>query len=505
MKAMRMRVAGVWAVCFALAAASAVVTLLSLYAGLPAEDKSTALRLLGATGDLPFLIALLLAVVCGFCAAWIVRGYFAPLRAAAEATIIARSGNPGHRLTAGGPAELCALIATINALADSHHAAIESTDARIAEAHADLIAEKNRLAVLLSALAQGVVVVNADERILLYNERARRLIALAAPAAHGYLGIGRPVHDALPDPALRLALEELRRRSAAGEADPIVTSLISLPGEMKLRMRAAPVADASATTPEAPPDGFILLLEEFAGDRTVSSQAESSTSNASISCSGRPVYYDFDLFRAVAARGAVDDLPLTELVYTVFDTETTGLKPAEGDEIIAIGAVRVVNRRIVPGETFDQLIDPRRPITSASTRVHGIDNAMLQGRPLITEALPRFHRFCADTVLVGHNLAFDMRFLAEKEASTGIAFRQPLLDTLLLSAVLHPALGDDRLEAIAHRFGIEVVARHDALGDAMLTAEIFLRMLPLLAERGISTLRAARTAAEKTRYARIRY
>jgi len=505
MKAMRMRLVGVWSACFALAAASAIVTLLLLYAGLSDEDRSLALRMLGATGDLPFLIALLLAGVCGFCAAWIVRGYFVPLRAAAEGTTIARSGNPAHRLTAGGPAELLALIGTINALAHSHHAAIESTDARVAEAHADLVMEKNRFAVLLSALAQGVVVVNADERILLYNERARRLIARAAPAARGYLGIGRPVRDALPDPGLGLALDELRSRSACGEADPIVDSLISLPGEKRIRMRAAPVADASATVPDAPPDGFILLLEEVAGDHPTSSYSERSVSGALIACSGRPVYYDFDLFRVVSARGALDDLPLTELVYTVFDTETTGLKPAEGDEIIAIGAVRIVNRRIVPGETFDQLIDPRRPITSASTRIHGIDNTMLQGRPLIHQVLPQFHRFCADTILVGHNLAFDMRFLAEKEKATSIAFRQPLLDTLLLSAVLHPAQGDDRLEAIAHRFGIEVVARHDALGDAMLTAEIFLRMLPLLAEHGISTLRAARAAAEKTRYAHIRY
>jgi len=505
MKTLHMRVVGVWAACFVLAAASVLVTLLLLYAGLPDEDKSFALRMLGATGDLPFLITLLLAGVCGFCAAWIVRVYFVPLRAAAEGTTIARSGNPAHRLTAGGPAELGALIATINALADSHHAAIEGTDARIAAAHADLIAEKNRLAVLLSALAQGVVVVNSDERILLYNERARRLVALATPEAHGYLGIGRPVHDALPDPALRLALDELRMRSAAGEADPIVDSQIALPGETRLRMRAAPVADASATMQDAPPDGFILLLEELGGVPAVEPPPDRGVPDAPNSCAGRPVYYEFDLFRAAATRGALDDVPLTELVYTVFDTETTGLKPAEGDEIIAIGAVRIVNRRIVPGETFDQLIDPRRPITSASTRIHGIDNTMLQGRPLIHQVLPQFHRFCADTILVGHNLAFDMRFLAEKEKATSIAFRQPLLDTLLLSAVLHPAQGDDRLEAIAHRFGIEVVARHDALGDAMLTAEIFLRMLPLLAEHGISTLRAARAAAEKTRYAHIRY
>jgi DNA polymerase-3 subunit epsilon len=98
-----------------------------------------------------------------------------------------------------------------------------------------------------------------------------------------------------------------------------------------------------------------------------------------------------------------------------------------------------------------------------------------------------------------------MRFLQLKEATTGIRFDLPVLDTLLLSAVLHPNQESHRLEAIAERFGISVIGRHTALGDAYVTGEVFLKMVPLLAEMGIVTLGQAREAAEKTYYARISY
>jgi DNA polymerase-3 subunit epsilon len=84
-------------------------------------------------------------------------------------------------------------------------------------------------------------------------------------------------------------------------------------------------------------------------------------------------------------------------------------------------------------------------------------------------------------------------------------FEQPVLDTLLLSAVVHPNQESHQLETIAERFGVTVVGRHTALGDAMVTAEVFLKLVPLLAERGIHTLGQAREAAEKTYYARIKY
>ncbi len=219
----------------------------------------------------------------------------------------------------------------------------------------------------------------------------------------------------------------------------------------------------------------------------------------------RPEYYDFNLFRQTEESRALDDRPLTGLSYTIFDTETTGLEPSAGDEIIQIGATRIVNGRLLRGEFIDQIVDPRRPLRPEGIPIHGITEEMVAGQPTIEQVLPAFHAFSEDTVLVAHNAAFDMRFLQLKEASTGICFRQPVLDTLLLSAVIHPNQESHKLEAICERLGVNVIGRHTALGDAIVTGEVFLKMIPLLAEMGIRTLREAREAAERTYYARIRY
>jgi DNA polymerase-3 subunit epsilon len=218
----------------------------------------------------------------------------------------------------------------------------------------------------------------------------------------------------------------------------------------------------------------------------------------------RPEYYDFNLF-GFQDTGIDLDRKLSELAYSVFDTETTGLKPSEGDEIIQLGAVRIVNGRLLRQEIFDQLIDPRMPIKAAGIPIHGITDDMVRGQPTIEAVLPAFQEFCSDTVLVAHNAAFDMRFLQLKEAGTGIRFQQPVLDTLLLSAVVHPNQESHRLESIAERFGINVIGRHTALGDSFVTGEVFLKLVGLLNAMGIHTLRDALDAEQKTYLARVKY
>ncbi len=219
----------------------------------------------------------------------------------------------------------------------------------------------------------------------------------------------------------------------------------------------------------------------------------------------RPEFYDFDLFGAHEDSAALAERPLAELSYTVFDTETTGLSPREGDRIIQIGATRIVAGKLRRQEAFEQLVDPDRDLPAAGIAIHGITPAMVQGQPRIGEVLPAFHAFAQETVLVAHNAAFDMAFLQVEEAGSGVRFTQPVLDTLLLSAVIHPQQESHSLEAIAERLGVTILGRHTALGDAMVTAEVFLKMIPLLAAQGITTLAQAREAAQKTYLARVQY
>ncbi len=219
----------------------------------------------------------------------------------------------------------------------------------------------------------------------------------------------------------------------------------------------------------------------------------------------RPEYYDFDLFQSTDQSHALEDRLLSDLTYTVFDTETTGLNPSGGDEIIQIGAARIVNGKLLRQESLEQLVNPGRLIPAATIPIHGITQDMVMGKPPITEVLPAFYAFAQDTVLVAHNAAFDMKFLQLQQANTGLVFNHPVLDTLLLSAVVHPNQESHRLEAIAERFNITVLGRHTALGDAFVTAEVWLRLLPLLQAMGIHTLRQAREAAQKTYYARLKY
>ncbi|MCX7156933.1 MAG: exonuclease domain-containing protein [Rhodocyclales bacterium] len=640
-----------------------------------------------------------------------------PARVAEEAGAMLEE--PATRLTLQGSSELQALIVAVNRVAEQRHARDEDIEARIRAANAAAEADRNRFAVLMSELAQGVIVCNPDGRVLLYNRRARALFASSSGHGMAALGLGRSIYGLFDRHLIAYALEniDVRRRNhrhfvTATESGRLLRVLVApipeagaaddteagaehgISGYMTMiedmtetfdsestrdqmlqeltessrgpvgNLRAAAetlhdYADMSAedhqrflgvvrdeaegladrieaaarkyaavlkarwpleemlgsdllmaarhriadrhpvevsledVDPEVwiKVDGFSLLQaltylaarlhDEYrirdlklrltrdgemaqidliwsgvfmstetvmvweldpmtaAGESspltvrdvverngaevwfqrdhaayraffrfllpTASGQVEAVSSAVAAMVDSRPEFYDFDLFKTEETGLALDDRLLAQLTYTVFDTETTGLEPSEGDEIIQIGAVRIVNRRLLSHEAYEQLIDPQRSLPAQSVKIHGITAEMLAGQPPIAQVLPIFRAFVADTVLVAHNAAFDMRFLELKEAGTGIRFDRPVLDTFLLSAVLFPNQETHRLEAIAERLGVSVMGRHTAVGDAIVTAEVFLKMLPLLLDKGIRTLGEAREASEKTYHARIRY
>ncbi|MEQ8902396.1 MAG: exonuclease domain-containing protein [Roseovarius sp.] len=216
----------------------------------------------------------------------------------------------------------------------------------------------------------------------------------------------------------------------------------------------------------------------------------------------RPEFYDFNL--PDTPGGDLADRPLSDLSFVVFDTETTGLSPRGGDEIVQIAGLRIVNGRILRGETFDTLVNPGRAIPPASTRVHHITDAMVESAPGISEAGQRFHDFCQGAVLVAHNAPFDLAFLRLKEQVIGRRFDNPVLCTVLMSAGLFDHTGQHTLDALCDRFGITIPpeARHTAMGDTVATAEVFVRMLDLLQAKGVTTLGGAIT--EEGRMTRIR-
>jgi DNA polymerase III subunit epsilon len=212
----------------------------------------------------------------------------------------------------------------------------------------------------------------------------------------------------------------------------------------------------------------------------------------------RKVVYDFDLL-SPARTDKLADTRLDRLTYVVFDTETTGLNPRQGDEIVQLAAVRIVNGRRVEGEVFDTLVNPGRAIPPVSTEVHGITDAMVADAPGVADVVRRFHKFAEGAVLIAHNAPFDMEFLRRVEGLLGVTFDMPVLDTVLLSAVVYGQHEVHSLDALSHRLGITIPEedRHTAIGDTIATADAFLKLMPMLAGRSLDTFGAVLTEVRK--------
>ena len=114
---------------------------------------------------------------------------------------------------------------------------------------------------------------------------------------------------------------------------------------------------------------------------------------------------------------------------------------------------------------------------------------MVADAPPVDEVLKRFHKFAEGAVLIAHNAPFDMQFLRRREAELGLAFDHPVLDTVLLSAVVYGQPEVHSLDALTHRLGITIpeADRHTAIGDTVATADAFLKLMPMLQGRALAT------------------
>jgi len=260
---------------------------------------------------------------------------------------------------------------------------------------------------------------------------------------------------------------------------------------------------ATAGETQPGPTAYIRMMIPQAQPQDDMAAGRSPATTEPVSADALLATYDFSLLTPSAMADAWQDRALKDLTFTVFDTETTGLYPDQGDEIISIGAVRIVNRRLLRHETFDQLVDPQRSVPPASIAIHGIEPELLVGQPTIDVVLPAFGAFAEDTVLVGHNVAFDLQFLRKNRAHAGPLLTLPVLDTLLLSPAVHAEHDEHSLEAICARLGVRVIGRHSALGDALVTGEVFLKLIEEMIERGIRTLGEAHHASQQTYQAKV--
>ena len=179
---------------------------------------------------------------------------------------------------------------------------------------------------------------------------------------------------------------------------------------------------------------------------------------------------------------------LDQASYVVFDTETTGLNPTR-DRIIEIGSVSIENGSLQRGKTFVELVNPQRPIPRLASHITGITDGMVAGKRLLPEVLDDFMDFAGSSVLVAHSAPFDMAFLNREVGRLApMRIYNPVIDTHLLARYLMPWLYDYSLINLAQMFGIEIKGRHTALGDSLMTGELFLKLLELLKQCNIVDL-----------------
>lgn len=339
------------------------------------------------------------------------------------------------------------------AVSESLSSNVMDTATQVARETERLRAESKRLTALLTEIPVATILVNPAQEIVLYDGQAADVLSqIALPR------LKAPLTDYFDAKSLAAAQERLSETNAE-----IATELRDHSGARRYKVRLKPLGK----------NGYMLILD--------AQETDVDPTRA------RPLVYDFDLMETAQACD-IFDTPLSSLCCVAFDTETTGLSPTE-DRVIQLGAVRILNGRIVAGEAIDTYVDPGRPIPPASTKIHRITDDHVKGAPDFATVGRDFHHFARDAVLVAHNAPFDIAFFHRSADHIGVTWDHPVLDTVLLSAVVFGTTEQHSLDALCERLSITIPPemRHTALGDAQATGEALVKLIPLLQGKGLTT------------------
>lgn len=167
--------------------------------------------------------------------------------------------------------------------------------------------------------------------------------------------------------------------------------------------------------------------------------------------------------------------------YVVLDIETTGLSPVQ-NEIIELSALKVVNGKIK--EEYTQLVKPSGWVSSFITNLTGITREMLSDAPHISEALVEFTDFCSDSIIMGHNVTFDINFIdAKLNQFHNKSFNNDYIDTLKIARRMLPQLKSRKLGLIAEHFGFNTDGMHRGLKDCVVTNLCYQKFVELKQEQ----------------------
>jgi DNA polymerase-3 subunit epsilon len=186
---------------------------------------------------------------------------------------------------------------------------------------------------------------------------------------------------------------------------------------------------------------------------------------------------------------SIMEQPLKEMEVVVFDLETTGFYPYNGDEILSVGAVVVKGDEILEKHSFYSLVNPKRKVPKHITELTGITNDMVEDAPDLMQVLHDFMEFVGKRMLIAHASSHDKQFLnAALWRTSKVNLTHRVLDTMMVAKWLEPKRDGYGLDELLEDCGIKITQRHHALEDSLMTARLWAHYLRKILSRNVNTL-----------------